>query len=351
MQIHYNYKPIEDFITALPKQHYYLITNPGNAGDAVIALGTFMLFDRMGLDYQIIDFNNLPDLNNQIVFISGGGNLIENKYYDIYNVIKKYASNNHCILLPHTIYGFKDIFEYVKSGNLDIFCRDIVSYELCSIANDLDTTHIFLDDDMAFQIKDDFFKPFTLNKGKGTGNCFRVDVESANLVKLPLYNRDISTSWIGALWHDKELAEYVVKSLLVYLSRYEVIMTDRLHVAILSTLIGRKVFFYPNSYFKNQSIFTTTLSKYPNISFINVSSELLCTKYIHKLTEQYEENINTCMPAWGGYLVPKVAQKALTSKHYQLCKVIKYAIKGKWSFSRSKRNYYRGKLQKIFTKA
>ena len=44
-------------------------------------------------------------------------------------------------------------------------------------------------------------------------------------------------------------------------------------------------------------------------------------------------------------------QKALTPKRYKLSKVIKYAIKGKWSFSRSKRNYYRNKLHKIFTKA
>lgn len=43
-------------------------------------------------------------------------------------------------------------------------------------------------------------------------------------------------------------------------------------------------------------------------------------------------------------------QEVLTPKHYKLAKVVKYAIKGKWSFSRNKRNYYRNKLHKMFTK-
>jgi exopolysaccharide biosynthesis predicted pyruvyltransferase EpsI len=43
-------------------------------------------------------------------------------------------------------------------------------------------------------------------------------------------------------------------------SRYEVIMTDRLHFAVAGILLDRKVVLLPNSYHKNASMYETWLS-------------------------------------------------------------------------------------------
>jgi exopolysaccharide biosynthesis predicted pyruvyltransferase EpsI len=45
-------------------------------------------------------------------------------------------------------------------------------------------------------------------------------------------------------------------------------MTDRLHVAIASSLMGKEVHLYAGSYFKNKEVFLSTLKEYfPNVLF------------------------------------------------------------------------------------
>ncbi len=155
-----------------------------------------------------------------------------------------------------------------------IFCREEMSYSLCVIENGLNNKNIFLDDDLALSIDEEFLRPFREKAGQGTANCFRTDSESSGLHPVPGDNRDISSSWIGPLWFDKEFTESVVRTLLSYLSAYEFVRTDRLHVAILGTLIGRKVFLYPNAYYKNRAVFEMSLKKYPETYFINASTDL-----------------------------------------------------------------------------
>ena len=194
--------------------------------------------------------------------------------------------NNQCILLPHTIFGFESIVNRCLSDNLTIFCRDKTSYVLCALANKLNMKNIFLDEDMAFHISKNILDQFINIKGTGTAYCFRTDSESANLVPIPIENKDISLSWNGNLWGNKELTKYVVKSLLSYLSQFESIRTDRLHIAILGSLLERKVFLYPNSYFKNRSVYEMSLCNKSNIFFINTSTDLLHSDYVKYLLDK-----------------------------------------------------------------
>ena len=45
------------------------------------------------------------------------------------------------------------------------------------------------------------------------------------------------------------------------------VYTDRLHVAILAAILGKKTSLYPNSYHKNRGVFEYSLSNYPNVVF------------------------------------------------------------------------------------
>lgn len=289
MQFSYNQKPIAKYLAGLQAEQaepFYYVANPGNAGDAAIALGTFHLLDRLGIDYRILSSENLPPLEGKTILFSGGGNLVQGLYDDLYNIINRFVDGNRCIVLPHTIFGYEDLISRVKSGNLTVFCRDKTSYNVCVMENGLDSTNIFLDDDLAFSINEEFLRPYREKAGCGTANCFRTDSEAAGLHPVPKDNRDISFSWNGALWFDKEFTESVVRSLLIYLSAYESVRTDRLHVAILAAMLGRNVFLFPNSYYKNRSVFEMSLKKYPKAYFVNTSTDLLHSEYVQYLLDK-----------------------------------------------------------------
>lgn len=286
-----NRKSVFEFLTDIRQEQtepVYYVANPGNAGDAAIALGTFHLFDKVGIDYQILhwDNDNLPDLTGKTILFGGGGNLIENRYADLYKIIGRYVDSNRCIVLPHTIFGYKDLVQRVQDGNLIIFCREETSYSRCVMANDGNNQNIFLDDDLAFSIDEEFLRPFRETAGRGTANCFRTDSEALGLYSVPKDNHDISLSWNGPFWSDKKLTEAVVSTLLAYLSEYEFIRTDRLHVAILSTLIGRKVFLYPNAYYKNKAIFEMSLKQYPETYFINTATNKCYQEYMQSSSDK-----------------------------------------------------------------
>lgn len=275
MQINYHYQSVESYLKKISSsEELFFVANPGNAGDAAIALGTYHLFDKLGIAPWPFDFNDLPYVENKTIIFGGGGNLIEGKYTEMHDAIIKYLSlNNKCILLPHTIFGYEDIVTKANTKNLVIFCRDKISYKLCAIANKFNTRNIFLDNDMAFSISKEFLKPFIERKGYGIFNGFRTDAESSHSIPIPIDNKDISLSWNGAYWHDRELARVVVESLLMYLSRFKIVKTDRLHIAILSYLIGKFVYLYPNSYFKNRAVYETSLKSKQNIQYIDTSPD------------------------------------------------------------------------------
>jgi len=46
------------------------------------------------------------------------------------------------------------------------------------------------------------------------------------------------------------------------------VFTDRLHVAILAVILGKDTILYPNSYYKNKGVYEFSLSKYPNLKFV-----------------------------------------------------------------------------------
>ncbi len=70
-----NMTVLELFATFPKNETIYYRPNPGNAGDALIAAGAFILFDQAGLNVEIIDSNDF-DSEGKIVIYAGGGNLV-----------------------------------------------------------------------------------------------------------------------------------------------------------------------------------------------------------------------------------------------------------------------------------
>ena len=53
-----------------------------------------------------------------------------------------------------------------------------------------------------------------------------------------------------------------------FVNGYDIVYTTRLHVAILSVLLNKQVYFFDNSYGKNSALYNTWLLEFPNIKLV-----------------------------------------------------------------------------------
>ena len=223
---------------------------PGNYGDSLIWHGTKILLSTLGISKHCVETES-PQFNNTL-FIDGGGNFID-YYHDVRDfLVKKSELYEDIIILPHTIFGEKQI-EILNDihGNLTVFCRERVSANF--LQQRLTHGNLYLWHDCAF------YNIFAQTPG-GTGvlRAFRTDTESLLLAQ-PESNNDLSYDGY---------AKKPLDGLFETIKRYERVDTDRLHIAIGATLLGKQVRLFPNSYYKNKAVFDYSLKRYPNISFV-----------------------------------------------------------------------------------
>ncbi len=223
---------------------------PGNYGDSLIWHGTIKLLLSLNIREQYVDISS-PKYND-VLFIDGGGNFVD-YYSDIKDfLIKKPTLYKEIVILPHTIFGEKqvEVLDNVSS-KLTIFCRERVSAKF--LDDKLKHVEVHLWHDCAF------YNEFVQTPaGIGVLNAFRSDVESV-LKSRPESNVDISQNGYAT----KPLGE-----LIGILRKYEQVNTDRLHIAIAATLLGKKVKLFPNSYYKNKAVFEYSLKRFANVNFV-----------------------------------------------------------------------------------
>ena len=91
------------------------------------------------------------------------------------------------------------------------------------------------------------------------GYFFRTDKENSQKITLPETNNDIS------LQGDANTPVY---KFIDGISKFETVHTDRLHVSILASLMGKDVHLYPGSYFKSRAIYLLSMKNhFKNIHF------------------------------------------------------------------------------------
>lgn len=249
------------------------LPNWGNIGDMLIFASTQQILSDLNIRMKIV--NNRDDCENDILFVSGGGNLIE-AYFTMFSSLADLHDRYKLIcILPHTIYN-KRIFEiFVQSGaEWIILCRDLVSYNfLLSAASS--KQKIFLCHDTAFYYN---YRNWE-KKGDGVLFAFRTDGERSK-ISIPATNLDISTeikvdgySLSYDYWNMNNWREFLEKFLEI-ISRHEEIHTNRLHVAIAGTMLSKRILFYPNSYFKNEAVYYYSLKKFKNINWLGRGSRI-----------------------------------------------------------------------------
>ena len=274
-----------------------------NIGDTLIWQGTHDLLKSNDIECvqtsskDSFDFRQIPA--DWVILLQGGGN-----FGDIWaehqlfreKVISSYPDNK-IIILPQTIYFAKeenlkrDAEIFSRHNDLLIVARDEVSFWILN--KYYGRNRALLLPDMALCIN---FKKFNTT-GANDGRTLFFERQDKEANPLYVYNKiipdnaerhewplmehqDISwrTKWLyrikyrlpryyDAYWN-LVMRKYYIGIGVDFINRYETVFTTRLHGAILSLLLGKKIVLFDNSYGKNSSFFKTWLTGVDEIELI-----------------------------------------------------------------------------------
>jgi exopolysaccharide biosynthesis predicted pyruvyltransferase EpsI len=253
---------IRDYLKTRLSNNFLYFPNPGNAGDSLIGCATIQLFEELNLNYVLC--NQLLRCNGKTLVYGGGGNLVP-----LYPYCKRFLeenkdNNNDIIILPQTIVGHEDLLQSLGK-NVTIIARELKSYHHL-LQHMQHKENIFIADDLALHIN---IKLLHIHPkiGKGTLNAFRLDKEST-CTSIPEDNVDVSNKFsLGT--SDMNIMTNVSIQFLSFINEYEIVHTDRLHVAIACVLLNKHVFIYDNSYSKCKMVYNYSLKKkYPLCIFV-----------------------------------------------------------------------------------
>lgn len=268
-------------------QRLVFVPNPGNAGDNLINLGMYRLFDDLGVDFEVGD--RAGHYPGRVLVYSGGGALV-----DIYPGAADFFARNHrdcqaLILLPHTVRTAGDLIAQMD-GRCILFAREAASLAYLQAAA-TGGAEVGFCHDMAFYLGPQDLKgaPWHLGLLADRGlllpwvkmlikigwrdrlrgprlQALRTDIEAAGPGTT---HRSHDLSALFALADmSRPACEVTARAVCHILQRFPVIATDRLHIAIASAILGREVWMRDNSYGKNRDIYTASMADYfTSVSF------------------------------------------------------------------------------------
>ncbi|MBT8171534.1 polysaccharide pyruvyl transferase family protein, partial [Candidatus Bathyarchaeota archaeon] len=163
---------------------------------------------------------------------------------------------------------FQNIFKKTLQ-EIHLFSRERYSFNLLCTMDLPENVHVYLSQDSALYLSKRDFHPV---QGYYDLICPRKDKES-------VVNWNIDLGKNLDMIDLRNSKERVFVGDIAYLVDFELflklvegakrVFTDRLHIAIFSTILGKNTFLYPNSYYKNKGVYEFSLQKYPNVKFID----------------------------------------------------------------------------------
>ena len=282
---------LEVFLAGFRGQRILFAPNPGNAGDAVIACAEYQLFERVGISYQIIPLDVSCEVTaGEVVFYGGGGNLV-----GFYTNARDFIARHHrgvkrLVVLPHTVVAYPELISEF-GVNVDIICREKLSHDYVSRFASAANVHLM--DDVVFSLdvkkmlravggaKNTWlrrpratarnlvreFRHAVRNiKQSNTLNSFRGDVESTGK------SREVANVDVSSMFYPDSMSveDTIVSScgMINFINKFDVVRTDRLHVCIVSLLLGKEIHFFDNSYGKNRAVYEQSMrGRFPNLKW------------------------------------------------------------------------------------
>jgi exopolysaccharide biosynthesis predicted pyruvyltransferase EpsI len=265
--LHLQNPGLKERLGAFSGKRVFFFPTPGNAGDSLVQAVTYGLFEELGIKFEIMTPD--IDVSGQPLIVGGGGNLVP-----AYGAVRKIMQNAHykaseLILLPHTIRGNEDLIREF-GGNVEIYCRDVVSYE--QVLRHRSSARAALAHDMSFGVNVAALERVAgeraealLNARLDTAPIEKLAAESGvrfffflgdakqTLRLTPKSNSDPAlTLKTGVLPGDAEVGAL---ALIRYLAKAREIHTNRVQVALAATILGKRVYLYDNALGQSEGVY------------------------------------------------------------------------------------------------
>ena len=286
---------------------FYFWPNDGNLGDNLIAEATRQLFRRAGLSWQPYNPESPPKESGYVLVYGGGGRFIPH-----WGGIELHLDHmtrpevRRCVILPHSIYGVDSFVKGLDERHI-IFCREYKTLTYCRSLNT--QAQFILAHDIGMSLKlDEVIVPKTLpepslNKNNEeawqynllTGNAvqeayervkratakspksgrniaffLRQDKEKSIALRSP-WSYDISGIWSGSC-NETAYSSSLLKLMAELTSYPDVVVTDRLHVAIMAMHVGKEVYMLDNDYGKLSGVYEVSLKEMPQVHLLQPSA-------------------------------------------------------------------------------
>lgn len=314
--------PLLDCLGGLGHVVYY--PNPGNLGDELIAASTVLLFEKLGVSYEI--YQEGKDYGDSYALVYGGGGVMVPEWDRLPGLCSLFSEPgiSRCVILPHSMRECDELLD-VMDHRFTVFCREEKSYVYCRSRNQ--TAQFHLVDDMAFYTsaaqlpgreemfarlpQPNWFHRLAENLGMSLGKnkmlsrfyrktykrlerhfprCLslsrdgrriafflRRDQEANGSLRrlIPgggIRNVDISRyGGSDCRWHELNLLG--VAQLLSVLSRTDIVVTDRLHVSIAAAMLGKECIMIDNSYQKLSGVYRQSMGRFQGITLCCTAEE------------------------------------------------------------------------------
>ena len=282
---------------------FYYWQNDGNLGDYVIAAATMQLFRRAGLVWHPYDPDNPPPEEEYSLVYGGGGRFVP--YWRGIELRLNHLTRSEvrrCIILPHSIFGVDSFVKSLDERHV-VFCRELQSLNYCRSLNQRSQFVLAHDIGISLcleQVKvhtplrkprpddgEEVAKLYKLLTGYA-GRIAHARVHYAT-VKSPVSRRslafflrqdgeksiaeysplayDLSALWSGSC--NETSYNSSLLTLMAELVAYpDVVVTDRLHVAIMAMHVGREVYMLDNDYGKLSGVYEVSLKDRSNVHLL-----------------------------------------------------------------------------------
>lgn len=271
---------------------FLYVPNEGNAGDALIAAGTWQFFDDLALDLR---YGSVRDIQpGDALVYAGGGNLVP-EYASCQRFLERclVSDIDSALVLPHTIRGHEALLAKLDS-RFTLVCRDLASLE--RVGQTGTGARLLFAPDMALYIDvarlfqrckayrgadfwlrlmhHDRLLPYMrwrwalrrrVPPSDGRLSVIRVDAE-ANAAQPGNRWWDMSNLY-GSKFRLREESDLVARDFLRFFGQLSSLRTNRLHAGVAGALMGCEVTYLENSYGKIGAVYDAWMSHLPTVRF------------------------------------------------------------------------------------
>lgn len=305
---------IKEYVKDFDKFYFY--PNVGNMGDGIIAEAEYQILNNGKYNYSIVDnysgqsFAPCEDYN----LVYGGGGLFV-KYWNYQKVLDIFRDKNlkKCVVLPSSFFECDDVLECFDE-RFTVFCREEFSYKYCISKNN--RAKFIQADDMAFSLNLDLQEKYDVQKIKENiqylsnkdlsvlvniiypkikklyqnvqcalnektvinsnkvriGYLLRTDAEKKS-EKTAFPSMDLSI-FANSPCTDTGVVGLISRVFIETLNSFDIIITDRLHIGLVSSLLGKEVYLLDNSYKKVSGIYEYSMQSYKNTHIISSVNDI-----------------------------------------------------------------------------